>query len=359
MNYGIILFIYNRPQCTKKVLDSLKENNIQELYVFQDGLGKEEDCIAWKENEKLIRNINWCTVYFTQNKRKAKSLDAHISNRIEEVFCEREALIIIEDDCVLSNDCIKFMESCLEKYKDNQKVMEICGWLEPITIPNTYKSPLIATPRAGGQVWGTWKDRWESLKKDYDIIRRIGDTIDNNDFSILGCDIKKLLTEDVKGLLGTWDLYWAINIFVKGGYSIRPVFNKVYNIGFEYPGTHTSGYSPFVVPISTKKLEVECLPDTIQIEDWTRKEMGKFYEDTIDTPLEVKLSYYRYCLQKWLKLKQQGKRLVDYFLEYNTQSLVIYGISIESEMIINEIKEYINIEYILVTRRTIHHWGGV
>ena len=100
MNYGIILFIYDRPQCTAKVLEALKRNHIGELYVFQDGLGEKTDQTAWKQNEELIRQIDWCKVVFEQNKQKATSLDRQIERAGDGVrrdqsgdFCNRRRRI--------------------------------------------------------------------------------------------------------------------------------------------------------------------------------------------------------------------------------------------------------------------------
>ena len=248
MNYGIVLFIYNIPQCTKQVLESIRRNSVKELYVFQDGLGKEEDREKWEENEKLIRQIDWCNVIYEQRQLKSSSLDTQIIYGIDKVFEHKEAIIVIEDDCIISGDCIEFMEKCFYEYKDNKKVIDITAYLEPIEIPKDYKWSIISTGRPGGQVWGTWKDRWNEFKKDYDIIKRIGKMIKHNEsFSNYGCDIKNVFSENEA--IKTWDIWWAINIFEKEGVSIRPVHNKVYNIGFENPGTHTSGESPYIVTL--------------------------------------------------------------------------------------------------------------
>ena len=60
MKTGIALFVYNRPKHTKKVLEGLRKNRIDKLYIFADGLKKEEHKKDVDEVRALIDNIDWC-----------------------------------------------------------------------------------------------------------------------------------------------------------------------------------------------------------------------------------------------------------------------------------------------------------
>ena len=184
MNCGIALFIYDRPQCTEKVLAALKRNHIDELYVFQDGLGEQANKTAWEQNGNLIQNIDWCRVIYDKNQQKASSLDEQIVYGINKVFETKDEIIVIEDDCIISTDCIDFMTKCFDIYRDNKKIIDIGAYLEPIKIPNDYSLSVIAAGIPAGQVWGTWKDRWKEFQRDYSIIKHIGSSMRNNSISV-------------------------------------------------------------------------------------------------------------------------------------------------------------------------------
>lgn len=358
MNCGIALFIYDRPQCTEKVLEALKRNHIDELYVFQDGLGEQTDKTAWEQNEGVIQQIDWCKVIYEKNKHKSTSLDAQIIYGINKVLQEKEEIIVIEDDCVISDDCIDFFKRCFETYRNNKKIISIDAYLEPITVPDDYNLPVIASGATASWGWGTWKDRWEEFQRDYDIIKQIGKSMNEyKGFHNFGYPIKKILTE--YWLLGTWDLWWSINVLVKEGISIRPTHNKVYNIGFENPGTHTSGESPWVVPINDVMGGKGALPEKIEVEPWAEIEFKRFYEKVNGrrSP-EERQGYYRKCLEKWLETKQQGKSISTLLLEKEIKSIVIYGTGSIGKLLVNELTDQIRIEYFIVSNKNSDYFMG-
>ena len=80
----IVLFVYNRPELTRKTLESLMANNLSEqseLYIFSDGpkiSAGENDLSKVNEVRSIIRVKNWCgQVNITEsdiNKGLAKSI---------------------------------------------------------------------------------------------------------------------------------------------------------------------------------------------------------------------------------------------------------------------------------------------
>lgn len=348
MDYGIIIFIYDRPQCTKKALEALKRNHIAQLFVFQDGLGEKTDRMAWKRNETLVNQIDWCNVVYEQNRQKAGSLDGQIVYGINKVLQQKDAVIVVEDDCIISDDCIRFMEKCLKRYQDNRKVIDVGAYLEPIRIPERYSLPIVAAGIPAGQVWGTWKDRWEEFQKEFSLIRRIGDAMKNRPmFCSCGYPIRKVLTE--YWMLSTWDLWWSIFVLIKEGISVRPAGNKVYNIGFENPGTHTSGESSWVVPIQ-QMAGYEKLPKDIGVEPWAEAEFRRFYQSVYGrSSAAERQKYYRNCLEKWLELKQRGKAIGDILLEHAIEKIVVYGTGQLGKLLADDLCGKVKLEYFIVT----------
>lgn len=354
MDCGIILFIYDRPQCTRRVLESLKKNLIDELYVFQDGIGENTNEKGWEQNIDIINKIDWCNVHYERNVQKQKCLDDQIVFGVNKVFEEKDEIIVIEDDCIISDDCIRFMKKCFDIYRNNNKIIDIGAYLEPINVPEYYSKSVIAAGIPSGQVWGTWKNRWEEFKKDFSLIKRIGDSMKNNKiFDSCGYPVKKVLTDC--WILGTWDLWWSIFVLISKGISIRPKFNKVYNIGFENPGTHTSGESPWIVPISEKRDISNNFPADLKIELWAEKEFEKFYQEVGGgKTLEERQIYYRNCLEKWIEFKQNGKDIGDILLSKNINKVAIYGIGRIGKLFIQEIGR--KIEYFIVTNKNARYF---
>lgn len=358
MKYGIALFVYDRPQCTEKVLESLKRNHVEELYVFQDGLGEKTNLAGWERNAQLIREIDWCSVHYTQNELKADSLDRQIVYGIDKVFEEKDEIIVIEDDCVISDDCVGFFEKCFETYRENKKIISVDAYLEPIHVPEDYTLPVIAAGTPASWGWGTWKDRWEEFQRNFEIIKRIGNSMKNYQvFGSCGYPVKKILTD--YWLLGTWDLWWSIFVLIKEGIAVRPLYNKVHNIGFENPGTHCSGESIWAVPISDKKDVPDEYPVDLGIELWAEKEFKKFYRlQSGGKTFEIRQTYYRNCLEKWIELKQQGRNLGDVLLSRNIKRAAIYGTGSIGSLLVQELDKTINIAGFVLTDKIEDYFMG-
>lgn len=68
----------------------------------------------------MIREINWCNKELIVSERNKGLADSVISG-VGSVFREYDAVIVIEDDCVLAPEFIKFMVQALTRYEQNQR----------------------------------------------------------------------------------------------------------------------------------------------------------------------------------------------------------------------------------------------
>ena len=61
MKIATILFTYNRPVHTQKVLYALSQNDVrpQKLIIFQDGMNSATDKKDWETVGEAIKNITW------------------------------------------------------------------------------------------------------------------------------------------------------------------------------------------------------------------------------------------------------------------------------------------------------------
>ncbi|WP_223813586.1 glycosyltransferase family 2 protein [Geobacillus zalihae] len=156
---AILLFVYNRPDHTLKVLEGLKKNNVKRLYVFCDGPKTQEDLGKVERTRELIRNIDWCEVEAVFRDRNI-GLASSIINGVTDIFQKGyDSVIVLEDDCVPKENFIKFMIDSLEYYRSFKEVMHISGFGLPIkkyTDADVYFTPY---PCSWG--WGTWADVWK------------------------------------------------------------------------------------------------------------------------------------------------------------------------------------------------------
>ena len=167
MTYApIALFTYNRADKTKRVVESLLQNQEakdSELFIFSDGPKTEAKAAGVKENRKFIHTIsgfkNITIIERDRNWGLANSLIAGITD----VINQYGKVIVVEDDLILSPYFLKFMNDGLEKYEDDDTVGTICGYVFPFqkSLPDTF---FLYFMHPWG--WATWKRSWNLLDTD-------------------------------------------------------------------------------------------------------------------------------------------------------------------------------------------------
>ena len=357
--YEVVLFTYNRPESTKQTLHALQRNNIKKIHIFQDGLKKEEHRTKWEATRKVIEECLWCDVIYELSSVNRGLADS-VCYGIDKVFQDTDRVIVLEDDCVVSDDFISFMELCFEKYEKNKSVMSITGYAWPIAKPSEYKYSAYANKRISSWGWGTWKDRWHGFSRDYNLLKTIKKSpLLLKDLEMYGCDLEDMLVGNLLGKCDTWAAFWALYVIACNGISINSVKNRVSNIGFKDSGVHAKGHSVYEMPIQLENNEDIYLPDDVTPQKWAEDGMYKNLHNELGNSYVDKLTYYRITLEKWVAIKQQGKSVSGILLAQGISEVDVFGTGSIAKLLIDEIKTEIDIRQILVTDVTVDKFEGI
>ncbi len=249
----LVVFTYNRPKHTEQILLSLNESPLAsktDLFIFCDYPKGElkPNNIAVREylnKFKEISKFRSTTLYISnEHKGLAKSVIDGVSNIIHEYG----SVIVNEDDLVCNIDYLKYMNECLEYYKDSKDVWSISGWspkLETITSNNTY-----STYRGSSWGWATWSDRWDAV--DWDInsyIKMKHSLINRIKIKKAGPDLILMLNFQIEGKIDSWAVRWVCTQAIQGNKkTIYPANSLVYNIGLDGSGTHSGSSGNEEIP---------------------------------------------------------------------------------------------------------------
>ena len=268
----VLLTCWKRPEKVLRVIEALKIISPKKIYVSCDGpnyniIGNKEKV---EETRRVLKeNINWdcdlSTKFLSENNgcRKAmiKAIDWFFSNEIEG--------IIIEDDCLPSEEFYIFCKELLKKYRFNSDIWSISGtnfqngqWRGA---GSYYFSKYF-------QCWGwaTWRDRWQRMDSDLEGWEMDKENFFTNTF-IKSKKEKKYWTKIFNTLFyknnpDSWAYRWAFTCFKNKGLTIIPNKNLVQNIGFDQEATNTAfnlnnykiekGLIPLVHPYSILRDEI-------------------------------------------------------------------------------------------------------
>ncbi len=241
----ILLFVYNRPDHTSKVLDALarnKEAKTSDLIIFSDGL-KNDASESEKKNKarltEIIEKENRFSSVIINQSIKNKGLATSIIEGVTDTLKNYESVIILEDDIVVSEYFLKYMNDSLRIYKKSHKVMHISGYSLPFYTGLKQDTYFFKPCSCWG--WATWRDSWASFEKNVEKqIQEIEDRNAWDEFTIENSlpTYKIQLYQNLSGEINTWAIFWYASVFLKGGTSLHPLISMTSNIGFDGSGEH-------------------------------------------------------------------------------------------------------------------------
>jgi len=243
LNTPVAFLVFNRPETTRKVFEAIREARPPRLLVVADGprdgrLGEAEKCVAVR---KIIDEVDWpCEVqkvYSDVNLGCKK----RVSGGLDWVFSTVKEAIILEDDCLPSHTFFRFCEELLERYRDDTRVMQICGF-NRLGCYKSYKYSYYFSKY--GPIWG-WAS-WQRAWRYYDVNMEIWPIVKKDMAIRFVSENRKewnwrfsLYNKLYNGEIDTWDYQWGFAKLINSGISIIPAKNLINNIGFGDEATHT------------------------------------------------------------------------------------------------------------------------
>ncbi len=346
MNIGITIFAYNRSKHLQRVLDGLRKNEgVSKIYVFQDGLKREEHRQEWEKTKQVIQNIKWCEVVYKQSSYN-KGLATSIISGINVVFADHNAVVVLEDDCVPHPQFMEYMTKALEKYEAYKEVYHISATSEPVdVVANGTDAYFLGRINSCG--WGTWKDRWVQFSRDYKMLGRVKtDAALNERFNLWGQDLEAHILGDIYGTTDTWAAFWALTVIMKKGYCISPYESLIDNIGFDGSGVHC-GVSENKLKLRAIEKQTEMiLPDKIEFVKDYRKSFAIHH---LWTNPAVRDKYYKNVAIDMLELQYRNIKIAHIIKAMGSTDICIWGKGRICDYLIRDLDEEINLRAIVET----------
>lgn len=251
----VLLFVFNRPECTRRVLEEIRRAEVTELYIVADGPRKRrpDDEKKCAEVRQIVAEAKtWCCRINTNFAPENLGCAIRVSSGISWAFKYTDKLIILEDDCLPHLSFFRYCDELLERYKDDGRVGQISGHIactKRLWTKHSY------TFSRYGPVWGwaTWRRAWQT----YDLALRSWPQVRSARlFRHLVCSREeyrlriRLYQRLYRRHPDTWDYQWGYAKMVNGLLSVIPKHNLVENIGFSDDATHTRGLKRY--PIATR-----------------------------------------------------------------------------------------------------------
>lgn len=292
----LILFVYNRPEHTRRTVEALQKNLLADksaLFIFSDGAKSDKDAEKIRPVRDYLKTIKGFSKIEIVLRDKNLGLANSVISGVSEIINLYDRAIILEDDILTSASFLSFMNKTLEFYQEDERIFSVSGYPYPIQIPASYKKDVFVSYRASSWGWGTWKDRWEKADWEVkDFPGFVSDTKKQILFNKAGEDLTPMLKAQMRGEVDSWAIRWSYTHFKNNTYCLYPVVPLCKNIGTDSSGTHSSSSKKFDVILNNLKTDFELVKNPEPDEEINRQIQELFKLSSIRRII----NYFRYSL---------------------------------------------------------------
>jgi hypothetical protein len=260
----IALFVYNRPEHTRRTIKFLQQNLLADesrLFIFSDAAKDSSQQVFVNEVRDIIKQVDGFKSVELIERKTNLGLAESIIDGVSMLVSEYGKVIVFEDDLISSAYTLQYFNDALVRYQNEEKVMHIGAYMYPLKAENLPETFLYRAATSWG--WATWDRAWKDFEPD---INKIIDRFDRKkrlEFSIDGTmNFWKQIIEFKSGRNNSWAIRWYASIFLKGGLTLNPSKSLINNIGHDGSGIHSGLNDIYHVIINP--LPVTTFPDKIE-----------------------------------------------------------------------------------------------
>jgi hypothetical protein len=294
----IALFVYKRPHHVRETVAHLQKNGLardSDLYVFCDGPRTTKDVDAVNNVRQCIHNTEGFRSVTVVERDTNFGLAKSIITGVTQLCQQHGRAIVLEDDLVVSPYFLDYMNRALWLYEDDNRVMNITGYMLPVKNPEKLPESFFCYASSSWG-WATWERAWGLFEEDTEsLFHRVSKSGRRREFDIEGTmPFMEMLRAQADGKIISWAIRWYATTFLHHGLCLHPSRSLVRNIGHDGSGSHCGPNTDFDVMLSQapiREFPREASPCEAAV--WA---MADYYE-SITPPLSV-----RAFKQLWRKL---------------------------------------------------------
>jgi hypothetical protein len=266
MKIEVALLLYNRPDHSRAVLQSLEDSGFGRVRVFLDAPAS--DAVA-QNQEKMLRDLDrvrGLTIELHRHPER-QGLARSVRFAMRSIFEDSDAAILLEDDCVVRPGGMEFLTEGLKALQHDKRVRSICAYLHPCNFFRAEAEPLLLQ-RFCTWGWGTWRDRWKEHDPD---LRTVVEKLQAKGIRIedFAQDIAELCRSEryLTGNVDIWSVPWILEHYLTDTYCVYPCDSLIENIGFDGSGANCAATNRFASAGRT------------QARPWNFRQLGRYVEN--------------------------------------------------------------------------------
>ena len=239
----ICLFLYNRPEHTAIALRNLSnafDAFNSDLHIFCDGPKVGSDQQELENIQKVRRIAENCKGFKSvtiKNSEVNQGLGKSIIGGVSGVIEKFGQCIVLEDDHLVNENFIQYMNYYLNFYKNDKRIMHISSFAR-----NSYLQFIMPRVFFSRYMdcwgWGTWADRWSKLDLNLENVDQyLINEVNLKQFNFSKLDYHTYFDQN-REIFKTWAIFWYYTIAKNNGLCLMSKYSYVRNIGNDGSGTN-------------------------------------------------------------------------------------------------------------------------
>jgi tetratricopeptide (TPR) repeat protein len=320
----VVLIIFKRPEATTRVFEVIRQVQPSKLLVIADGPRLDcpeelEKCVAAR---KIVEQVDWNCEVLTNYSDINLGCKTRVASGLNWVFEQVEEAIILEDDCIPDPTFFYFCEELLERYRNDERVMQITG-------ENTHGYQSTHSSYYFSQYsfywgWATWRRAWRLFDKQMEAWQktRKSQWLEN----LLGNQERAKYWTEIFDLtyngFNSWGWAWTFTCFMNQGFCIVPNQNLISNVGFGKDAAHTTWEVDEIADLLTQSMVFPLKhPHEVQVNIRA--------EEVIDKMRFTGRKYLKGMRQQALSLFDKGEyqtalQIWDYCIQFRPELTDLY-----------------------------------
>lgn len=307
----VLVMVYDRLDSLKNAITSLKTNELAKhthLYVVSDAPYKDEHKEIIAKVREYINSISGFEkvegIFWESNKGSFQSGKDATSY----IFGKYDKIIALEDDIVVSNRFLEYMNNALDCYEDDKRIFSITSHLhyKKNIIPKNYPHDVFLLKMFNP--WGNafWKDRYEAIDWNLEGLESfLQDKKQVYQINQISTHLLPLLQDVCYQHKKYTDVMFCYNMFKKNQYTLYPTKALSVNRGHDGRGEHCGVDEKWQNQPLTLDFCPKMLKDIPYSPIIARNVRSAFYsyKDDFITPILKKLRVHKYLKSIYQNLK--------------------------------------------------------
>lgn len=243
----VCLFMFQRKDTVLRIIERISHVKPKKMYLISDQGRNEDEKLRVKECREAVENaINWECEIIKDYASENRGVFGNIGMGAMRVFQHEETAIFLEDDNLPEVTFFPYCKEMLERYKDNDRIVWVCGTNYLADYSNDTNDSYMFTQHLLPCGWASWKKKFEKYYDAYfsnfndSVIARMKPGYRNNPLYKQQIEVIQRERDRMKNgkPFRSWDYQMCFSIRANDLLGISPAKNQIKNIGVDAFSEH-------------------------------------------------------------------------------------------------------------------------